>query len=129
MLLNQAKKMKLEKLEREKEQFLQKNKINLNIKNEVIEKNYSSLSNFKSQKPQNSIYQNEKTVNNDAEINNNKNEGGKNENNNEIQIGTILPAIKSSKNKERIERLKLRNEDDGKIDEINDMMSKIMDEL
>ena len=127
ILLNQAKKMKIEKLEREKEQFLERNKNNLNIKNEIIEKNYSSQNNFKSPKSHNnSSYRNEKTVNNEVEVNN-KTEGIKNENN--IQIGTVLPSIKSTKNKERIDRIKLKNKDDDKIDEINDMMSKIMDEL
>ena len=130
LLLNQAKKLKMEKIEREKEQFLQRNKININIKNEILEKNYSSVSNFKPKKAPGSAIQNEKTTNNDVESVNNKDEGGKNENNNNnTKIGTVLPAIKSSKNKERIERLKLKNEDDGKINEINDMMSKIMDEF
>ena len=98
--------------------------------NEILEKNYSSVSNFKPKKAPGSAIQNEKTTNNDVESVNNKDEGGKNENNNNnTKIGTVLPAIKSSKNKERIERLKLKNEDDGKINEINDMMSKIMDEF
>ena len=135
MLLNQAKKMKMEKIEREKELFLQRNKIQLN-KNEIIDKNYSSVNNFKPQKIPNSANQNQNQKNSkeESDKNVNKAEGDKNENNNNninsrAQTGTVLPAIKSSKNKERIERLKLKNEDDGKMDEINDMMSKIMDEF
>ena len=135
ILINQAKKMKMEKVEREKELFLQKNKNLLNInKNEIIEKNYSSVSNFKQPKTPNSAYQNQKTIN-DEMVPKTKNgdwkkkDNNNNNNNNNIQIGTVLPVIKSSKNKERIERLKLKNEDDGKINEINDMMSKIMDEF
>ena len=41
----------------------------------------------------------------------------------------MLPIIKSSKNKERIERLKLKSEEDEKIDELNDMMNKIISEI
>ena len=134
MLLNQAKKMKMEKIEREKELFLQRNKIQLN-KNEIIDKNYSSVNNFKPQKIPNSANQNQNQKNSkeESDKNVNKAEGDKNENNNNnninsrAQTGTVLPAIKSSKNKERIERLKLKNEDDWKMNEINDMMSKIMD--
>ena len=130
LLLNQAKKMKLEKMEREKEQFLQKNK-NMFSNKEIIEKNYSSVSDFKQQKIPNTVYSNQKTDNDESVPRSEKDDLKKNEiNNNIIQIGTVLPVIKSSKNKERIERMKLKNdENDGKMDEINDMMSKIMDEF
>ena len=132
MLINQAKKMKMEKIEREKELFLQRNKIHVN-KNEIIDKNYSSVNNFKPQKIPNSGNQNQKNNKEESDKNVNKAGSSENENNNinnnRTQTGTVLPAIKSSKNKERIERIKLKNEDDGKMDEINDMMSKIMDEF
>ena len=65
----------------------------------------------------------------ESESNRNKVERSNIENNIIIKAGIVLPSIKSPKNKERIDRLKLKNLDDGKMDEINDMMSKIMDEL
>jgi chromosome segregation ATPase len=127
MLINQAKKMKMEKLEREKEQFLKRNK-NSASKNEILEKNYSSLSNFKQPKTPVSVYQNQKTTNDS--IDSHSNLGGEKKNEvSSIQAGTVLPAIKSTKNKERIERLKLKNEDDGSVEEINDMVTKIMNEF
>ena len=46
-----------------------------------------------------------------------------------IQIGPVLPIIKSSKNKERIERMKRKSEDDGKLEEISDMMNNIINEF
>ena len=44
-------------------------------------------------------------------------------------MGPVLPIILSSKNKERIERMKLKSEDDGKFEEISDMMNNIINEL
>ena len=46
-----------------------------------------------------------------------------------MQIGPVLPIIKSSKNKERIERMKRKSEDDGKLEEISDMMNNIINDL
>ena len=56
------------------------------------------------------------------------NEEGKSEKST-LQMGPVLPIIKSSKNKEKIERIKIKNEDDGKLEEISDMMNNILNEL
>ena len=63
--------MKMEKIEREKELFLQRNKIYLN-KNEIIDKNYSSVDNFKPQKISNSANQNQKNNKEESDKNVNK---------------------------------------------------------
>ncbi len=93
-----------------------------------MEKNYSSLNNFKPKKSPSSAYKNKKEI---KSIN--MEEKGIKEDNNcdksSIQLGPVLPIIKSSKNKERIERMKKKNEDDGKLEEISDMMNNILNEL
>ena len=129
MLLNQAKKMKLEKMEREKEQMMKKNN-NFNItKNDIHLKDYSSLSNFYQEKSPNSEYKNKKIINDSFESNQNVGKDNEKREPNSIQSGTILPVIQSSKNKERIEKLKIKNEDNDKIGEINDMMKQIINEF
>ena len=121
LLLKQAKKLRDAKLQRDKEQFI-KNINVLDIKKEIKENNYSSLNNFRPKKSPSSAYKNIK-----KEIVGKK-EDGKNEKSS-IQIGPVLPIIKSSKNKERIERMKRKSEDDGKLEEISDMMNNIINDL
>ena len=121
LLLKQAKKLRDAKLQRDKEQFI-KNINVLDLKKEMKENNYSSLNNFRPKKSPSSAYKNIK-----KEIVGKK-EDGKNEKSS-IQIGPVLPIIKSSKNKERIERMKRKSEDDGKLEEISDMMNNIINDL
>ena len=121
LLLKQAKKLRDAKLQRDKEQFI-KNINVLDLKKEIRENNYSSLNNFRPKKSPSSAYKNIK-----KEIVGKK-EDGKNEKSS-IQIGPVLPIIKSSKNKERIERMKRKSEDDGKLEEISDMMNNIINDL
>ena len=121
LLLKQAKKLRDAKLQRDKEQFI-KNINVLDLKKEIKENNYSSLNNFRPKKSPSSAYKNIK-----KEIEGKK-EDGKNEKSS-IQIGPVLPIIKSSKNKERIERMKRKSEDDGKLEEISDMMNNIINDL
>ena len=121
LLLKQAKKLRDAKLQRDKEQFI-KNINVLDLKKEIKENNYSSLNNFRPKKSPSSAYKNIK-----KEIVGKK-EDGKNEKSS-IQIGPVLPIIKSSKNKERIERMKRKSEDDGKLEEISDMMNNIINDL
>ena len=121
LLLKQAKKLRDAKLQRDKEQFI-KNINVLDLKKEIKENNYSSLNNFRPKKSPSSAYKNIK-----KEIVGKK-EDGKNEGGS-IQIGPVLPIIKSSKNKERIERMKRKSEDDGKLEEISDMMNNIINDL
>jgi len=128
ILLKQAKKLKADKIQREKDLFYEKNRKLLDLKKDIMEKNYSSLNNFKPKKSPSSAYKNKneiKTINLDEK-------GIKDDNNcdkSSIQLGPVLPIIKSSKNKERIERMKKKNEDDGKLEEISDMMNNILNEL
>ena len=123
LLLKQAKKLRDAKLQRDKEKFMIKNINILDLKKEVKENNnYSSLNNFRPKKSPSSAYKN---IN---EKIGEKKEDGKNEKSS-IQIGPVLPIIKSSKNKERIERMKRRSEDDGKLEEISDMMNNIINDL
>lgn len=122
LLLKQAKKLRDAKLQRDKEQFMAKNINLLDLKKEIKENNYSSLNNFRPKKSPSSAYKNIK-----KEIGGKK-EDGKNEKSS-IQIGPVLPIIKSSKNKERIERMKRKSEDDGKLEEISDMMNNIINDL
>jgi uncharacterized protein YbjQ (UPF0145 family) len=128
ILLKQAKKLKADKIQREKDLFYEKNKKLLELKKDIMEKNYSSLNNFKPKKSPSSAYKNKKEI---KSIN--MEEKGIKEDNNcdksSIQLGPVLPIIKSSKNKERIERMKKKNEDDGKLEEISDMMNNILNEL
>ena len=121
LLLKQAKKLRDAKLQRDKEQFI-KNINVLDLKKEIKENNYSSLNNFRPKKSPSSAYKNIK-----KEIVGKK-EDGKNEKSS-IQIGPVLPIIKSSKNKERIDRMKRKSEDDGKLEEISDMMNNIINDL
>ena len=123
LLLKQAKKLRDAKLQRDKEKFMIKNINILDLKKEVKENNnYSSLNNFRPKKSPSSAYKN---INEEI---GEKKEDGKNEKSS-IQIGPVLPIIKSSKNKERIERMKRRSEDDGKLEEISDMMNNIINDL
>ena len=121
LLLKQAKKLRDAKLQRDKEQFIKYINV-LDLKKEIKENNYSSLNNFRPKKSPSSAYKNIK-----KEIVGKK-EDGKNEKSS-IQIGPVLPIIKSSKNKERIERMKRKSEDDGKLEEISDMMNNIINDL
>ena len=121
LLLKQAKKLRDAKLQRDKEQFI-KNINVLDLKKEIKENNYSSLNNFRPKKSPSSAYKNIKKETAG------KKEDGKNEKSS-IQIGPVLPIIKSSKNKERIERMKRKSEDDGKLEEISDMMNNIINDL
>ena len=128
ILLKQAKKLRADKIQREKELFYEKNKKNFELQKELIEKNYSSLNNFKPKKSPASAYKNKKDINSI----NLEEKPIKDDNKSEkssIQIGPVLPIIKSSKNKERIERMKIKVEDDGKLEEISDMMNNILNEL
>ena len=128
ILLKQAKKLKADKIQREKDLFYEKNRKLLDLKKDIMEKNYSSLNNFKPKKSPSSAYKNK----NEIKAINLDEKGIKDENNcdkSSIQLGPVLPIIKSSKNKERIERMKKKNEDDGKLEEISDMMNNILNEL
>ena len=129
LLLNQAKKLRADKIQREKDQLFEKNKKRLELKKELMEKNYSSLNNFKPKKLPTSASKNkneqftldkEEIIGKLDEVKNDKST---------IQMGPVLPIILSSKNKERIERMKLKSEDDGKFEEISDMMNNIINEL
>ena len=94
-----------------------------------MEKNYSSLNNFKPKKLPTSASKNKNeqfTLDKEEIIG--KLDEGKNDKST-IQMGPVLPIILSSKNKERIERMKLKSEDDGKFEEISDMMNNIINEL
>ena len=128
ILLKQAKKLKADKIQREKDLFYEKNRKLLDLKKDIMEKNYSSLNNFKPKKSPSSAYKNK----NEIKTINFEEKGIKDDNNcdkSSIQLGPVLPIIKSSKNKERIERMKKKNEDDGKLEEISDMMNNILNEL
>ena len=125
ILLKQAKKLRADKIQREKEIFYEKNKKNFELQKELIEKNYSSLNNFKPKKSPASAYKNKKDINFEEKPIKDDNKSEKSS----IQIGPVLPIIKSSKNKERIERMKIKVEDDGKLEEISDMMNNILNEL
>ena len=129
LLLNQAKKLRVDKIQREKDQLFEKNKKRLELKKELMEKNYSSLNNFKPKKLPTSASKNKNeqfTLDKEEIIG--KLDEGKNDKST-IQMGPVLPIILSSKNKERIERMKLKSEDDGKFEEISDMMNNIINEL
>jgi hypothetical protein len=129
LLLNQAKKLRADKIQREKDQLFEKNKKRLELKKELMEKNYSSLNNFKPKKLPTSASKNKNeqfTLDKEEIIG--KLDEGKNDKST-IQMGPVLPIILSSKNKERIERMKLKSEDDGKFEEISDMMNNIINEL
>ena len=129
LLLNQAKKLRADKIQREKDQLFEKNKKRLELKKELMEKNYSSLNNFKPKKLPTSATKNKNeqfTLDKEEIIG--KLDEGKNDKST-IQMGPVLPIILSSKNKERIERMKLKSEDDGKFEEISDMMNNIINEL
>ena len=129
LLLNQAKKLRADKIQREKDQLFEKNKKRLELKKELMEKNYSSLNNFKPKKLPTSASKNKNeqfTLDKEEIIG--KLDEGKNDKST-IQMGPVLPLILSSKNKERIERMKLKSEDDGKFEEISDMMNNIINEL
>lgn len=119
--------MKMEKLEREKEQFLKRNK-NSVTKNEILEKKLLFFEQFQTSEDPCVGISESKTTNDSIDSHSNLGGDKKNEVSS-IQTGTVLPAIKSTKNKERIERLKLKNEDDGSVEEINDMVTKIMNEF
>ena len=129
LLFNQAKKLRADKIQREKDQLFEKNKKRLELKKELMEKNYSSLNNFKPKKLPISATKNKNeqfTLDKEEIIG--KLDEGKNDKST-IQMGPVLPIILSSKNKERIERMKLKSEDDGKFEEISDMMNNIINEL
>ena len=129
LLLNQAKKLRADKIQREKDQLFEKNKKRLELKKELMEKNYSSLNNFKPKKLPTSASKNKNeqfTLDKEEIIG--KLDEGKNDKST-IQMGPVLPIILSSKNKERIEKMKLKSEDDGKFEEISDMMNNIINEL
>ena len=129
LLLNQAKKLRADKIQREKDQLFEKNKKRLELKKELMEKNYSSLNNFKPKKLPTSASKNKnEQFALDKEEIIGKIDEGKNDKST-IQMGPVLPIILSSKNKERIERMKLKSEDDGKFEEISDMMNNIINEL
>ena len=124
ILLKQAIKLRDVKLQREKEKFVTQNK-NKNIfdfKKELKENNYTSLNNFRPKKSPSSANKNMKEEIIEKKVDD-KNEKSA------IQIGPVLPIIKSSKNKERIERMKRKSEDDGKLEEISDMMNNIINEF
>ena len=130
LLLKQAKKLRADKIQREKEQFFERNKKQIDFIKEITEKNYSSLNNFKPKKSPSSAFKIKKDKNiieNNDNVGEN-NEEGKSEKST-LQMGPVLPIIKSSKNKEKIERIKIKNEDDGKLEEISDMMNNILNEL
>ena len=124
ILLKQAKKLRDVKLQREKEKFVtqNKNKNIFDIKKELKENNYTSLNNFRPKKSPSSANKNMKEEIIEKKVDD-KNEKSA------IQIGPVLPIIKSSKNKERIERMKRKSEDDGKLEEISDMMNNIINEF
>ena len=124
ILLKQAIKLRDVKLQREKEQFVtqNKNKNIFDIKKELKENNYTSLNNFRPKKSPSSANKNMKEEIIEKKVDD-KNEKSA------IQIGPVLPIIKSSKNKERIERMKKKSEDDGKLEEISDMMNNIINEF
>ena len=124
ILLKQAIKLRDVKLQREKEQFVtqNKNKNIFDIKKELKENNYTSLNNFRPKKSPSSANKNMKEEIIEKKVDD-KNEKSA------IQIGPVLPIIKSSKNKERIERMKRKSEDDGKLEEISDMMNNIINEF
>ena len=124
ILLKQAKKLRDVKLQREKEQLVtqNKNKNIFDIKKELKENNYTSLNNFRPKKSPSSANKNMKEEIIEKKVDD-KNEKSA------IQIGPVLPIIKSSKNKERIERMKKKSEDDGKLEEISDMMNNIINEF
>ena len=124
ILLKQAKKLRDVKLQREKEQLVtqNKNKNIFDIKKELKENNYTSLNNFRPKKSSSSANKNMKEEIIEKKVDD-KNEKSA------IQIGPVLPIIKSSKNKERIERMKRKSEDDGKLEEISDMMNNIINEF
>ena len=121
ILLKQAKKLRDAKLQRDKEQFI-KNINVLDLKKELKENNYTSLNNFRPKKSPSSANKNMKEEIIEKKVDD-KNEKSA------IQIGPVLPIIKSSKNKERIERMKRKSEDDGKLEEISDMMNNIINEF
>ena len=124
ILLKQAIKLRDVKLQREKEKFVtqNKNKNIFDIKKELKENNYTSLNNFRPKKSPSSANKNMKEEIIEKKVDD-KNEKSA------IQIGPVLPIIKSSKNKERIERMKRKSEDDGKLEEISDMMNNIINEF
>ena len=113
------------KRKKEQEELLAQAK---KMKKESISKN-TSTNNFKNKNQTISQI----GINNETSYNekNNKNDISAIPIVNSSNTTTILPAIKnlSSNNKSRIAEIKMLNEDDGKLDQINDMMSKIMDEL
>ena len=128
ILLKQAKKLKADKIQKEKDLFLEKNKKFFDFKKELVEINYSSLNNFKPKKSPSSAFKNNKEI----KTINVEEKGEKDDNKSEksqIQPGPVLPIIRSSKNKERIEKMKIKNEEDGKLEEISDMMNNILNEL
>ena len=124
ILLKQAIKLRDVKLQREKEKFVtqNKNKNIFDIKKELKENNYTSLNNFRPKKSPSSANKNMKEEIIEKKVDD-KNEKSA------IQIGPVLPIIKSSKNKERIERMKRKSEDDGKLEEISDMMNNIINKI
>ena len=108
--------------------FLEKNKKLFDFNKELVEINYSSLNNFKPKKSPSSAYKNNKevnTINVEEKVVKDDNKSEKSH----IQQGPVLPIIRSSKNKERIEKMKIKNVDDGKLEEISDMMNNILNEL
>ena len=128
LLLKQAKRLKADKIQREKDMFLEKNKKLFDFNKELVEINYSSLNNFKPKKLPSSAYKNNKevnTINVEEKVVKDDNKSEKSH----IQQGPVLPIIRSSKNKERIEKMKIKNVDDGKLEEISDMMNNILNEL
>ena len=128
LLLKQAKRLKADKIQREKDMFLEKNKKLFDFNKELVEINYSSLNNFKPKKSPSSAYKNNKevnTINVEEKVVKDDNKSEKSH----IQQGPVLPIIRSSKNKERIEKMKIKNVDDGKLEEISDMMNNILNEL
>ena len=128
LLLKQAKRLKADKIQREKDMFLEKNKKLFDFNKELVEINYSSLNNFKPKKSPSSAYKNNKEVNTikvEEKVVKDDNKSEKSH----IQQGPVLPIIRSSKNKERIEKMKIKNVDDGKLEEISDMMNNILNEL
>ena len=86
------------------------------------------MNNFKPKKSPSSAFKNNKEI----KTINIEEKGEKDDNKSEksqIQPGPVLPIIRSSKNKERIEKMKIKNEEDGKLEEISDMMNNILNEL
>ena len=129
LFMNQARKLKKEKIERERDIFFQKKRNFLKF-NDLVEKNYSSIFDYKRPNSPNLPYQNQNISNDSILLKVDNSNINKNDNNNHIIMGTVLPMLKSSKNKERIERIKLKNNEDvKKMEEINDMMSKIINEF